>query len=312
MNIEEKLFKKTIINYNKLLAYGFTKENNTYKYSKPLIENLIAYITIDNSQKVTGKIYDLNFNEEYINFRINTNQGTFVNKVRQEYLKLLNNIIENCTTKQLFITPQANSITQKIKEIYNDEPEFMWDTSPGYGVFRNPITKKWYALIANIDRSKLDKNTSGEVEIINLKLNSNRITNLLERVGFYKAYHMNKKNWISIILDNTIKDEEIITYLKESYNYTIKNTKQTNLTTIPNIGSITKEDLQNIGINYVEDLKGKNPEELYLKDCQVKGRQEDKCQLYLFRMAVYYAEHDTREEEKLKWWYWKDKEYHNK
>ncbi len=84
---------------------------------------------------------------------------------------------------------------------------------------------------------------------------------------------------------------------------------KTNLLKIPYIGKNTKEDLYNIGITCVEDLKGKNPEELYLKDCQFKGYQEDRCQLYMFRMAVYYAEHDTWDKEKLTWWYWKDKKY---
>lgn len=87
---------------------------------------------------------------------------------------------------------------------------------------------------------------------------------------------------------------------------------KTDLITIPNIGEKTKRSLLNIGITCVEDLKGKKPEDLYFKDCIVKGFQEDKCQLYLFRMAVYYAEHTTCEKEKLKWWYWKDKEYPEK
>lgn len=84
---------------------------------------------------------------------------------------------------------------------------------------------------------------------------------------------------------------------------------KTDLKTIPNVGKKTKQALQNIGITCVEDLKGKDPEKLYLDDCTQKGFKEDRCQLYLFRMAVYYAEHTVWEEEKLKWWYWKDKEY---
>ncbi len=86
---------------------------------------------------------------------------------------------------------------------------------------------------------------------------------------------------------------------------------KTDLLTIPYIGPNTKEDLLNIGITCVEDLKGQDPEDLYLQDCLFKKYQEDRCQLYMFRMAVYYAEHDIREEEKLKWWYWKDEEYKN-
>lgn len=84
---------------------------------------------------------------------------------------------------------------------------------------------------------------------------------------------------------------------------------KTDLKTIPNVGTKTKQSLLNIGITCVEDLKGKNPEELYQKDCAKKGSQVDKCQLYLFRMAVYYAEHERPDEEKLKWWYWKNKKY---
>lgn len=87
---------------------------------------------------------------------------------------------------------------------------------------------------------------------------------------------------------------------------------KTDLTTIPYVGKNTKEDLVNIGITCVEDLVGKKPEDLYLKDCQYKKRLEDRCQLYVFRMSVYYAENSEHDSEKLKWWYWKDRKYINK
>lgn len=81
---------------------------------------------------------------------------------------------------------------------------------------------------------------------------------------------------------------------------------------IPGVGKNIEEDLRNIGIRTIEDLKGKDPEELYQRDCMYKGFQEDRCQLYVFRSAVYFAEHEEHEAEKLKWWYWKDKEYPEK
>ncbi len=87
---------------------------------------------------------------------------------------------------------------------------------------------------------------------------------------------------------------------------------KTDLKTIPYVGDKTKKSLKNIGITCVEDLKGKIPEDMYKKDCKNKGFIEDKCELYLFRMAVYYAETQALEEEKLKWWYWKDKDYPEK
>ena len=84
---------------------------------------------------------------------------------------------------------------------------------------------------------------------------------------------------------------------------------KTDLITIPNIGEKTKKSLMNIGITCVEELNGQKAEDLYNKDCLMKGYQVDKCLLYLFRMAIYYAEHTSWEKEKLKWWYWKDKKY---
>lgn len=78
---------------------------------------------------------------------------------------------------------------------------------------------------------------------------------------------------------------------------------------IPGIGARMEGHLQNIGIHCVADLVGKDPEELYHLDCLKKGFQEDRCALYVYRCAVYYAEHDQREPDKLKWWYWKDKAY---
>lgn len=78
---------------------------------------------------------------------------------------------------------------------------------------------------------------------------------------------------------------------------------------IPGVGKNIEEDLRNIGIKNIDDLKGKDPQELYRKDCEFKGFQEDKCQLYVFRLAVYFAETENPDKEKLKWWYWKDKSY---
>ncbi len=82
------------------------------------------------------------------------------------------------------------------------------------------------------------------------------------------------------------------------------------LKSIPGVGKNMEGHLRHIGIETVADLRGKDPEELYQRDCAFQGFQEDRCVLYVFRLAVYYAEHEAPEPEKLKWWYWKDKPYH--
>ncbi|MCD6011264.1 MAG: hypothetical protein K0Q79_1126 [Flavipsychrobacter sp.] len=76
---------------------------------------------------------------------------------------------------------------------------------------------------------------------------------------------------------------------------------------IPGIGKSVANDLWNIDIKSVAALKGKNPEKLYDKSNKFAGMVQDRCLLYAFRCAVYYAETPVakRDPEKLKWWNWK-------
>ena len=84
------------------------------------------------------------------------------------------------------------------------------------------------------------------------------------------------------------------------------------LTEIPGVGTRIAAVMEALGLRQVSDLRGRDPEELYLKECLMKGYQEDRCALYVWRAAVYYADHPDRAPEKLKWWYWKDKPYPEK
>lgn len=217
MNIEQEIFKRTKVIVDTLIPYGFTKNKNVYEYSKIFMNNFRADIVINEQGIVTGKVYDLNIGDEYINFRIENQVGEFVSSVREEYKSILKDIRSHCFEKLYFISKQANKITNKIIELYHNEPEFLWDKFPGYGVFRNPNNQTWYGAILNIDKSKIDKESTGEIEVINLKIEKEKIPDLLKKKGFYPAYHMNKKNWITIILDNTLKEEEIMEYVRMSY-----------------------------------------------------------------------------------------------
>ena len=75
---------------------------------------------------------------------------------------------------------------------------------------------------------------------------------------------------------------------------------------IPGVGPAMAEDFRKLGITEVAQLKGRSPEQLYDQLNILLGTVQDRCVLYVFRCAVYYAETETPETEKLKWWNWKD------
>ncbi|HPJ39817.1 MAG TPA: helix-hairpin-helix domain-containing protein [Spirochaetota bacterium] len=80
------------------------------------------------------------------------------------------------------------------------------------------------------------------------------------------------------------------------------------LRTIPGVGKSISRDLLDIGIRKISDLKGRSPEALYHEFCALRGTQVDRCVLYVFRCAVYFASEENHDPELLKWWNWKDRE----
>lgn len=79
------------------------------------------------------------------------------------------------------------------------------------------------------------------------------------------------------------------------------------LETIPGVGKSLAADLRSLGFAHVADLRGQDPEVMYEQLMQNVGTHVDRCVLYVFRCAVYYASHEKHDVEKLKWWNWKDK-----
>lgn len=77
---------------------------------------------------------------------------------------------------------------------------------------------------------------------------------------------------------------------------------------IPGVGKSIADDLIAIGIQSISQLIEKDPQLLYEASNKVAGVVQDRCLLYTFRCAVYFAktpasQHDP---ELLKWWNWKD------
>ena len=213
MTIESNIFKRYTPNWD------ICKK----EYQKLFLEDTFkAVVKVSETGEVTGTVYDLENEEEFLPLRIENNQGAFVSKVKDEYEKILTEIRDTYFMKNHFIYPQSNRITRKILSKYGDEPEFLWEKFDGSGVFRNKESQKWYAAILDVDRGKLQKGKSGVIEVLDIKLNPEEIQELLLQPNFYPAYHMNKKSWITIILDESVSDEVVMDLIDKSYQLSFK------------------------------------------------------------------------------------------
>ncbi|MFA6002068.1 MAG: helix-hairpin-helix domain-containing protein [Thermoleophilia bacterium] len=78
------------------------------------------------------------------------------------------------------------------------------------------------------------------------------------------------------------------------------------LQNIPGVGPSLARDLTDLGYRRVSELRGSDPEQMYKKLCELRGAHIDRCVLYVFRCAVYFAGNSAHDPELLKWWNWKD------
>ena len=103
---------------------------------------------------------------------------------------------------------------------YKAKPEHLWEKYPGYGVLRHRENKKWYAVLMDIPQNKVGLEGEEAVDILDVKCEPDMVVSLSLQQGFFPAYHMNKKHWITIILDGTVADHEIYNLLDMSYELT--------------------------------------------------------------------------------------------
>lgn len=75
---------------------------------------------------------------------------------------------------------------------------------------------------------------------------------------------------------------------------------------IPGIGPRMAGELRDLGFTDPSEIRDQDPDQMYRDICEIRGNKLDRCVLYVFRCAVYYASHDTHDPELLKWWNWKD------
>jgi len=109
-------------------------------------------------------------------------------------------------------------IVNYIKQRYGVDPEFLWERSPGNAAFRNIRTKKWFAaLILDLPKRIFGMDNSERSDVINLKCDPLFISLTVDGKGYFRAYHMNKQNWISVLLDGTVPFDEICEIIDMSF-----------------------------------------------------------------------------------------------
>jgi len=107
-----------------------------------------------------------------------------------------------------------------LAETYGAEEDHPWAKYPTYGVFRHRGNRKWFAAIMDVPKEKLGLPGGGTVDIVNVKCDIRMAGSFRAQPGIFPAYHMNKENWLSVLLDGTVSADQIQLLLEISHRLT--------------------------------------------------------------------------------------------
>lgn len=105
----------------------------------------------------------------------------------------------------------------EIETRYHLQAQHPWKTSPRNMTFQERITGKWFALILYVRIKSLGLSQEGYGYVLNVKADPELVHFLAFTPGYLPAYHMNKKNWITILLDGSVPLEQLLLRVEESY-----------------------------------------------------------------------------------------------
>ena len=198
--MEKSIFSRKRWIESKMPACGFHKEGKIYVLKKTFFNgDFLAILSVDATGQLTSRVIDTMTQDDYDALYQKNAHGTYVNMVRAAYTQLLEDIAASCCRDVLFAS--------------KGDPPYQ-----SYGAFRHTSNRKWFALIMNVKRTVLDKDSDPDlIDILNLKIHPEEADSLHAVPGIYPAYHMNHRLWISIVLDDTLPDEKIMNLIRTSY-----------------------------------------------------------------------------------------------
>ena len=105
-----------------------------------------------------------------------------------------------------------------IKKEYKSSPEYLWKRYPDYAVFRHSDNNKWFALVAPVHGDKLGLDSAELIDIINVKVDDMLFRDtLIQQPGIFPAYHMNKQHWVTVLLNGTVPEKQVLDLLDASF-----------------------------------------------------------------------------------------------
>lgn len=217
MKDESSRFALRKANINKLVSFGFEKQVSGFEYKTALPSSGFEMNAIvSDFGEVLTEVIDPSTGDEYI-LHLGKAPGAFAGQVKDEYDHVLDQILAACFEMDVFKSDQAKELIAFVKEEYGDELEYLWKKFPDNAVLRRKDNGKWYAALLTVSKKKLGLPGDEKAEILDLRHDPVTLPDLIDGKKYFPGWHMNKKNWYTIILDGSVSIDEIKERIRNSY-----------------------------------------------------------------------------------------------
>ena len=171
MDALKNIFQRKTANFEKLAAYGFSKETDGYSYTAVLSgSGFLMTVRITEQGDIRAVVIDPAFGEPYTLHLVDGALGSFVGGVRAEYERVLTDIAERCFEVDVFKSELSKKAIAYIRDTYGDALEYLWQKFPDNAVVRRKDNRKWYAVLLTVSRRRLGFDSDERVEIIDLRM----------------------------------------------------------------------------------------------------------------------------------------------
>lgn len=210
---KSEIFETHQVNITALRAYGFSEKDGRYIYKQNIDDTGLSLVAAISENIFLIKVYDSNTNEEYFPFNITYPVGSFIAEIRKKADKIIENIVSECFT----CVDRKQMLLRYVKETYQIEPEYPWKKFPSYATLKTPKRKKWFGVIMTVPYKVLGIEKDGMVDVLNIKCFPSVVVEQIDNKQFFPAYHMNKKYWMTILLNQNISFDKIKALIDKSF-----------------------------------------------------------------------------------------------
>ncbi|MDE5615617.1 MAG: MmcQ/YjbR family DNA-binding protein [Alphaproteobacteria bacterium] len=117
-----------------------------------------------------------------------------------------------------FKSEQARRLVEYVHEKYARQPEHLWARSPDNAIWRRGDNEKWFGAILTVKRNKIIPGDDERfVEILDVRCVPDITEFIVDGNMIFPGWHMNKRHWITVILDGRMSLRKIKALVDNSF-----------------------------------------------------------------------------------------------